>query len=612
MLYLLIGIMVGILLAYLSRRPWGSLRWWLAGAALIILLTPIVWESVRYGSGDLGVMEAVKDVLLPCAAGVGFGIWMYPIVVPQPFAREASASSFIPLAVAMLLVMLIVSEERYGWLDRLQRITVGGNAVELAARSSATKPQDTVLSKLGGAPTGEGRIGNLLYFLYQLPDTINRDKMYAKEVAYGDKKEEFQKDLFFAENVARPLGTRLRRIHAARGYNAIEFITDRPFVDHFRALVEGHWNGKAPASSGRGSGTKIVEGFDAIWSAVCEAERSLKTLGDIDIKTLEPDERKCEQEQSDGKEALNHQLGPRQTGIIFSHTLPYGTLLAAMLLNAAGEGEAAVKDLDRWVVDNTPNSPTSPDDSYRWFGVYRARYMSAQMAAENNLGDVAILQFKEVVALGDSLLMGSRPEPGTLSWRDQMWRYLLGDPPPRGSEPGILSWHDQIQRLEKGDGIDPIWLLRTCSHELTELFKRFIIAYLAASNNLAYYLSQDLPFTKHEGLDEMKKCGEDLATVNVHCLQLQDSLGDEQLAKATQATFLDTAAAVELALASEEMGRPEKQSRLCRARKYTKGNRTLHRNRSRPTIGRYYCAKESCWFSDHRGMEDTIRAPTRR
>src|SRR3954451_6529928 len=87
MFHLWVGMITGALLAYLwTRRPdsptnlYRRLRWWLAGSALVVLLAPVVAELWRFGSGSFGPIEAVKVVLLPWAAGVGFGIWMFQII----------------------------------------------------------------------------------------------------------------------------------------------------------------------------------------------------------------------------------------------------------------------------------------------------------------------------------------------------------------------------------------------------------------------------------------------------------------------------------------------------------------------------------------------------
>src|SRR4051812_17116663 len=87
MFHLWVGMMTGALLAYLwTRIPdslthlYRRLRWWFAAFALLILLTPVVWELWRIALGSFGPIEAVKAVLLPWAAGVGFGIWMFHIV----------------------------------------------------------------------------------------------------------------------------------------------------------------------------------------------------------------------------------------------------------------------------------------------------------------------------------------------------------------------------------------------------------------------------------------------------------------------------------------------------------------------------------------------------
>src|SRR5215216_1702951 len=124
MFHLWIGVMTGLLLAYLwmrtqaprQRRWWHSERWWLAGFVLAVLFIPLLWDLWRTGYG-ISPIDAIKTVLLPWGAGVGFGVWMSSIVI-GPMLREApdtSPPSFIPIAIAMLFVTVIVSEERYGW-----------------------------------------------------------------------------------------------------------------------------------------------------------------------------------------------------------------------------------------------------------------------------------------------------------------------------------------------------------------------------------------------------------------------------------------------------------------------------------------------------------------
>src|SRR6266851_10074142 len=99
MFHLWIGVMAGVLFAYLwmrahaprRRAPWQSWRWWLAGFVALIIVTPVIWEVLRTAFGRFGLLEAFKTVLLPWAAGIGFGIWIYLVIGPRPLASTGTA-----------------------------------------------------------------------------------------------------------------------------------------------------------------------------------------------------------------------------------------------------------------------------------------------------------------------------------------------------------------------------------------------------------------------------------------------------------------------------------------------------------------------------------------
>jgi hypothetical protein len=578
MFYLWIGVMTGLLLAYLwtraqtpgKRKPsskageqtaetpkptperrkwWKSERWWLAGVVLALLFSPMLWDVWRTGSGILGPIEAIKTILLPWAAGVGFGIWMHPIVVAPLLGRTASSPtpSFIPLAVAIIFVTLIVSEERYGWFSRLQKITVGGSGLEFSpapATSTASQPsaRSQDLSGTGSGPIGVGRVAALIDFMSGLANAIERDKNYAIEVAYTNASDtRFQQDADFAKEVIGPLGDRLKAIHDARVYNSIEFLVEHGFVDDFRAFVQNHRKGSQPPPTGRGSAENMRLGFQSIWSRTCKLYDDLQRLEEI--KAADPNSPACDKDLKKANSFLESKLGPHIPPIVFNPDLPYGTLLAAVLLNAAGEADAALRDLRHWSARNTPKA----NDTYRRFAAYRALFQAAYLSGivSPSLASTypVILQLRRVVELGDALLSTT------------------------GAAPGKLPWRAQLRRFEGGDRVDPLWLVGVCSNDLTTLFKRFMLAHLSATNNLAYFLSQDPQFARHQGfIDEMEKRGDYPAKkVNVRCLE------DEPLrAIRTSASFFDTAAAVQLALASTEQGRSERRVRLCQALAYSR------------------------------------------
>jgi hypothetical protein len=89
MFYLWIGAMAGILLTYPAMRAAhhrpsaGSWHLWLAGAVALMLLTPVVLDYIKTEFIDgLGLIEAIKTVLIPWFAGVGLGLWIYLVTIP--------------------------------------------------------------------------------------------------------------------------------------------------------------------------------------------------------------------------------------------------------------------------------------------------------------------------------------------------------------------------------------------------------------------------------------------------------------------------------------------------------------------------------------------------
>jgi hypothetical protein len=575
MFHLWIGVMAGILLAYLwmrahaprRRAPWQSWRWWLAGFVALIIIIPVIWELLRTAFGSLGLLEAFKAVLLPWAAGVGFGIWIYLAIGPLPRAPTGKTDevatairqdlSFIPIAVALLFVTVIVSDQQYGWLSRLQRLTISGGGVEFAPRSSGPPQQPNYAPAPPGLKqTGEGRVSQLLGFMSLMTQTICRDIKYAADVGYKFSStavdcpifppEEFKEDLSFAQKVGVPLGKHLRVIHRARSYDNIGFLIDRAFVDSFRSFILYHRDG-VPETERRQLAKEVHDHILALWAQVCQTERRLYQLRATDPKD-EDLVNSCTNDLTVGEKFLDLWLSPERKGIALNRALPYGTLLAAKLLNAAGEVQSAVRDLDEWIDANQPDG-NHPDQFYKRFGVYRTLVESTLLLmGDPDLSDakayIVVEHSRRLLEIGKKLLSSTHPSDGSR-----------------------LSWRAQRSRIEKKDGIDPMWEIGICANDLTDEFKIFMASYLSASNNLAYFLDRNIEFAEREGLlNDMEQQAKFLAKkINMRCLD------DRTSADQAQAEFLDTATAVELTLARRTKNRAEKRSHLCDARKYAKG-----------------------------------------
>jgi hypothetical protein len=517
MFHLWVGVMTGVLVAYviirsapppplptISRwlpplpapqvRPWyQSPTWWVAGASILVLFTMVAIDLIRSASTALGLIDGIKSMLLPWAAGCGFGVWMYLTVAP--LARQGGAGSWIPMLITFLLVAAIVSDERYGWFARLQKISFGGGGIEFTATAQSQKSSidRSAGSLTGKAFTGEARIGLLVQFMENLPTYIRRDLAYAKEIGYFHPEAEQQaaKDLDFADRFVMPLAGILKRIHDARGYNDIGFLVDRALIADFHALARGHLNDERKQA--------LLGKIEKVWKEACDIEDQLRRGGYIasTVSTHGPDDYRARC-TSGAKEAFRPPGRP-PVSLDLNPDLPYAILLAAMLLNAAGEADSAIRDLDRWAVEKRPDT----DQDYRWFGVYRALFESANLATyalpSETQTFVLIEQLKKVLERGSRLLNNTFPS-------------------------NAFSWRTQMDRLENADPTNEVWHTGICANDLSPLFKRFAVAYFVAMNSLAYALSENTMRTMRLGFrPAMKDYGDRISKLKISCLELGSS-----------------------------------------------------------------------------------------
>jgi hypothetical protein len=591
-----IGVMTGIVLAYLWEGPHRKAKpsYWssplpFSQAALAVLLITFGWELWHFGSGSLGALESVKVVLMPWAAGVGFGVWMYsilyphfrqangggvtpgqpgsggpPVPPPQPDKTGAGTPSFLPLAIAILFVAIIVSDERYGWFDRLQKLTVGGSGIEFAPRSGGQPEVSTSgLQSIGlKATSGAERIQSLLFWMSQWDQIIRTDQASALETGheFSSINIYLDADLEIAEKVIVPLGDRLSALQGVRHYNGIEFIANRRFIDEFRLFV------RTPPEDRVGSDKEriIQDGFANIWKGVCKSfsDPRVKTKIDAPDKIEKDDREKwiasCDADMKKANEHIAKLFVP-DSHLGFSPKLPYGTLLSSLMLLAAGESGAAVADLDAWINSKTDSKEPRIND-FRWIGRYRLRNMSASLFLDEAPAELShswARRFNRAIFAGEKLLASSYSYKDQQTWRNQT-RLLFKTP----------TWEDVL------------WGELGCPESLSRPFKFMMQAHLSTINNFAFFLSQNFQFAKLENYDDwMAKQASRLASVKLRCLQheekddpihegLKRTISARKLVR-LKSSYLDTAAAIEFTLAADESRRPrEARAHLCVALKY--------------------------------------------
>jgi len=419
MFYLLIGVMAGILLAYLVMRAggrdpfelWRSWRWRLAGVVALLLLLPVVWDFARAGLGSFGPPEAFRTVLLPWLAGVGFGIWFYftigplhstqdagradaataarrdaPIqdaepadaataaavvllqLSPSPFTEDAGPGdaatiarrdtptrdagpgdaattarrdaptqdagqaraatparrdrSFIPIAVAMLAVMFIVSDAQYRWLARLQKLSFGGGGLELAPPPAGSGSLQAVSGPSYGLGDviGEDRVSSLVDFMAALDQIIDRDFQYLHELGDATHDDLLNREKDFADRVVVPLGKHLGIVHEARRYNNLGILIDRSLVDAIRSFVHSHREMK-PETRQRFA-EKVRDKIQNPWRDICDTEERLLVLKAVDPKN-EGLVKSCYTDAAKSTNAWLSSPGGTQASTMPFHTEPY-------------------------------------------------------------------------------------------------------------------------------------------------------------------------------------------------------------------------------------------------------------------------------------------------
>ncbi|HET7679889.1 MAG TPA: hypothetical protein VFK79_07110 [Xanthobacteraceae bacterium] len=501
-----------------------------------------------------------------------------------PVARESAARSWIPLLVAVLFATAIVSEERYGWFSRLQKISLAGGGIEFAPGALTSARPDTSPIGVSGGQRGEGRIGYLLTFMALLGTSIERDLAYAEEIGIKINADDFAKDLAFAKDVISPLGKRLGSIHTARGYNDLNIIVDRTMIDRFRAFTQGYAASAAGQAAAAIADREVISSLQAIWQKACDTQRQLADAEFLDASMFEKDDDKpenCATQRHAASELLNKMLSDPDKYAL-NWNLPYATLLSAMLLNAAGETDPAVRDLHRWLLKN----PMSEKEPRKWFPIWRVHFFSAALLLRDNTGGTRnhalVLQYKKLVGLGETFLAsnavpGASPPPAHIVRRLQSVQSVARA---RASlTAGPRSWREQVKLFQDSDEMGEIWRTAVCANDLSKHFKRFMNAHLTNVNNYLYFLSEDFLYAKEKGLlSDMERYSDFLVKASMRCLQQEDSTQASIDARSSEANFLDTAASVQLALAlAPREGRAEKREKLCKAADYIGKAIALHR-----------------------------------
>lgn len=514
-----------------------------------------LYEFLLEARGIFGLREAFKSVLLPIAAGVGFGIWLRTLVVPP--ARSAGvvsqdqpiagARAFLPLLVSVLFVSLIVSEDRYGWLARLQKVSIGGGGIEFSAQAGAsTEHRLAPTPTLANVKSGESKVATLLRFMRNLPNHIKEDIAFHDELFRAalpgkppeggvagdeavDQDETFGNDHKFARRVAYPIGNIVEMMHDVRRYNSPEFVVPRHFVDDFRAFVDSSPRSRSDQERQRGNINKIIAGLKLIWTVSCEIV--LRSGDDGASQVAVRGAEYCPTETERDKIIADH-VHPNT----FNPKLPYGTILSALMLDAIGEPHAALWQFDLWAQGFRPNLQEADGRRFLF-----PRYRLLTHGASLDFGDGATAMRRLSMGwIRESLDQGE---------------LILSRVP----------WVGFSGTIYKNGLLDTLAPAR-CHGATSANFKIFALVHFSYVNSYLYFTSTSPDLIDSESRTRLfGKRMSQLENLNFSCLRIHGQSDDRFNSVRTEAAFHDTIAAINAALAAKESSRSRRRALLCTA-----------------------------------------------
>ncbi|MDX2155100.1 MAG: hypothetical protein SFW09_01210 [Hyphomicrobiaceae bacterium] len=521
----------------------------------------------------------------------------------------------ISLAAAMLVVSLIVTEERYGWFGRLQKINFGGGGLEFAplgARSGdgARLQPSQAQHQATGYATANGRIDFLLAHMTGWDQLIERDMQFAAEALQPlpepdarHRKTLLEDERLLAQKVIVPLGRLLTELQNSRGYSHIAYLlkdasmsydrNHRELIDAARAMARQRGrNGTAAVAT---EDTRFfAHGVESLWEALCSA-RSGYPIEEV---------KGCYASLAEARPVLAQlREGSGRGSGMLTTTLPYATMLSALLLNAAGQYEAAVADLSDW--GQSVLARKDVGGRRELTDAYRALHLAAILPLfQRNtlvLPRKVLSLHQTATRLGVSIYTSPHSDGGKTSWKNQSLLLL---------DPGAYLKSDVT-----------IWQTAACSRQLTRPFKLFMMAQLVLVNNITHQLSLDRHFTETAAsLDELRQSARLLLLPNFRCLEHPSPEAASRIThervRNLEGVILHTVASAQLLLGRIELEKDDRQNgrhRLCQAKAHL-GKALAYHTLSRPATPtdseRTLQNSAHQWISEHVNLlhtEDDIR-----
>ncbi len=422
---LLLGVTVSIVVTVTPYPPGNFLVFVLCLVIFLALFVVAmhVLNHVDESYADCAVQLVfgfVRHQLLEFVGGISVGV--ISIYIFSFLAADSSQATPIlaTFSLVVLLVILVITDARYGWLRRMQSFTLAGSSVQFTSTTVAQPPRqaDPLASVTRSAPeAGSSRVAWGLEPFKILGRMVEYDaRNWAQTVGHdrGRGLPNLRAELLFAQEVVAPAAEILADLHevepqvgsearALRFTRAMKSFAARmdsahkqePVGAEVHRLYLASWNefegqlndllkpaicDPLPSTS---LNSRIGPGKMQAATSGPGDQAPYRAIGDSESQVSRSRE-ECRQKIAKVRTGLNRIRQSGGPGEIFQGNLPYGASAMAWSLALDGELTGALRTVERWLEGAEARLEHHPDER---FAVWRGTTNLAQLLFRSRLED---------------------------------------------------------------------------------------------------------------------------------------------------------------------------------------------------------------------------------
>jgi hypothetical protein len=438
--------------------------------------------------------EVVESFMVPFIAGAAIGATFFRLYTTGTLSG-APIATVSALMFAVIIVFFAATEQQYGWFSRIQKFSLASAELDFSPTKETPVAPAQIHSSDQNAAVGPSAVDVAIDFIPKIAKTIVRDRDYLVGVTKesNDFASETEPDFRFMVEIVLPLVNHLQAIHSRRADTDISDYFDRKTVMAVRSLV----NLDHPDSDVVG---QVEAGVKRAWAEACKEKYwSSHALGNDESNTkadfycqngiVDPSIKDTVESYFKAWKFSGKPLNPAR---------PYGAILSAWLLVAAGEPEAALRDLDSWRRTNVNALKNETDaDGVIRYQVYDFEILNTISSLYINMGTnrntelESLSYFNSAIKSGQALIMHYGGEK-------------------------LAAMKKLSENSESGIKIE-------CSDLVDDWFKPVYLGYLISINNLVDVLGKYPDMIVALGAEqEIRRYANELLSIDLQCLYTQD------------------------------------------------------------------------------------------